>query len=148
MKGKNKMPNAKDWKKEISTRTKDQLTMDLDSFKQLEKWPFFSDAFQLKYFGWMIPEMEQRIEKLAAEEMKPIELKAPVGTAPICPACGNHNAMLDHRFVDSGKGFKCRDCGYMVRSHDVVIVILELDKPGMGNQSTYHEINRIEGINF
>jgi hypothetical protein len=63
------MPKAKDWEIEIQKRTKDQLTMDLAAFKQLEKWQFFSDAFQLNFFGWMVPAMEKRIEDLAAEEM-------------------------------------------------------------------------------
>ena len=65
------MAKAKNWEKEIAKRTKDQLTMDLAAFKQLEKWQFFSDAFQLKDFGWMVPTMGKRIEYLAKiEEME------------------------------------------------------------------------------
>jgi tRNA(Ile2) C34 agmatinyltransferase TiaS len=143
------MPTAKEWNKEIDQRTKDQLTMDLAAFKQLEKWPFFSDAFQLKYFGWMIPEMELRIKELAAIEMgeSKIELIAPIGMAPICPKCEHWNAMLDDGYPPD-KQFKCRDCGHSVRADQVEVVIWELDKPGMGEDSTYHEINRIPGEKY
>ena len=67
------MPKAKDWEKEIDKRSKDQLTMDLAAFEQLKKWEYFSDAFQLGYFNWMVPYMRDRIEKLAADEEKKSE---------------------------------------------------------------------------
>jgi hypothetical protein len=76
-----------------------------------------------------------------------IELIAPIGSAPICPKCEHWNAMLDDGYPPD-KHFKCRDCGHSVRADQAEVVIWELDTPGMGDQSTYHEINRIPGEKY
>lgn len=76
------MPTGKEWEEEIGKRTKDQLTQDLAAFKRLEKWPFFSEAFQLKYFNWMVPDMEARIEQLAKEEEEEENEPTPAWVAP------------------------------------------------------------------
>lgn len=60
---------------------------------------------------------------------------------PICPKCGNGNAML-YKHDPSHVYYYCRDCGYMLIESDVVLVYTILDKPGMGSLSTYTEIER------
>ena len=84
-----------------------------------------------------------------------IVMKARGGSAPICPSCSNCNAMLDQfdfdRRTKEGaptKYFECRDCGYKIDGSDCDIALMKLDKPGMGNLSTYTEIKRITGDVF
>jgi len=84
------------------------------------------------------------------DESDRLILETPGDNAPTCPACGNWNAMLHKR--DPDRDYKsmhcCRDCGFAVDKDKTVIACLELDKPGMGTQSTYHEVRRIPGDAF
>ena len=65
---------------------------------------------------------------------------------PICPKCGNGNAMLDkvgwtgERYMVT---YYCRDCGFEVIDTAAVLVYTELDKKNMGNMSTYTEVRRV-----
>ena len=68
---------------------------------------------------------------------------------PICPKCGNGNAMLDYvTFFDEEKinieYYKCRDCGFQVFDYEAILVFTKLDKPGMGHLSTYTEVKRVD----
>ena len=84
------------------------------------------------------------------DENDRIILERPGDNAPTCPACGNWNAMLDKRdpHRDYKDMFRCRDCGFDVDKDQAVIIVLQLDKPGMGVRSTYHEVRRIPGETF
>ncbi len=68
----------------------------------------------------------------------------------ICPACGSGNAMLSGSRKTSATtvcdSYKCRDCGFKVDDQDAVKIYTELDKPGMGNNSTYSEVRRAIGL--
>jgi len=60
------------------------------------------------------------------------------GNAPECPKCGHWNALLDERDFAAGKvKFICRDCNFSVLGENLRIVMKKLDRPGMGNLSTY-----------
>jgi tRNA(Ile2) C34 agmatinyltransferase TiaS len=67
-----------------------------------------------------------------------IEMIIRTGSAPICPRCDNGNAMLDK----DQAYLQCRDCGYEIHKSKCVLVYTELDKPGMGMNSTYTEVGR------
>ena len=80
--------------------------------------------------------------------MKQTELLIRGTNCPICPACGNGNAMFDRTNMPhleaTGKvitEYYCRDCDHTV-SENYVLIYTKLDKPGMGNASTYSEIGR------
>lgn len=70
---------------------------------------------------------------------------------PVCPKCGNGNAMLNHfdqrHYVETDEcrhTYYCRDCECEFPETECILVYMQLDKPGMGKNSTYTEIKRIE----
>lgn len=59
--------------------------------------------------------------------------------SPVCPQCGNNNAMLGRMTSIQGK-MTCRDCGFTIRPTDGYVVrCFSLEKGGMGSRSTYIE---------
>ena len=71
--------------------------------------------------------------------IKKYELRTIGTNAPICPNCGNWNAMLQGSFQGQ-KYYKCRDCKYIITNQKAEHTYYELDKPGMGNASTYTQV--------
>lgn len=93
-------------------------------------------------------------------KQNPVELKVYGGNLPVCPFCGNGNALFDQRkhFEGEFEGdpnagrlygqFECRDCGKVIPAEYAEIVYYKLDKPGQGLNSTYTEIDRISGNHY
>lgn len=82
-------------------------------------------------------------------------LKAHGRNLPVCPKCGSWNALLDEREWDPDnsdiplvKMFRCRDCGWTIRADRTTVIILEVDKPGMGHLTTFHEVRWIPGERY
>jgi hypothetical protein len=71
--------------------------------------------------------------------MPKTNLQTVKGNAPECPSCGHWNALLDdyEGAPDYKRLFKCRDCGFTIDKEDAIVTVKTLDKPGMGNASTY-----------
>jgi len=60
------------------------------------------------------------------------------GSAPVCPKCGNGNAMLSARGSDRHWNDKeCRDCGHEIKNGEYTLVQLVSVKGGMGANSLY-----------
>ena len=89
--------------------------------------------------------------------MTRIKTECVKGNAPECPSCKNWNALLDSSSLGDPllnhldppeRIFVCRDCQYTVRARKLTIVLKKLDKPGIGNLSTYTPVKEIPGENF
>jgi tRNA(Ile2) C34 agmatinyltransferase TiaS len=65
--------------------------------------------------------------------------------SPVCPKCGNGNAMLSASCDDGKRAYKCRDCNHLVKEINATLIYKELDKPGMMNNSTYTTVRVING---
>ncbi len=61
------------------------------------------------------------------------------GSSPVCPGCGNNNALLGRICLNQGK-LTCRDCGVVVSpSIDLNMRYFSLSKAGKGKDSLYVE---------
>ena len=81
-------------------------------------------------------------------KMNRTEIKVYGSNLPVCPKCGNHNALLDYRDFDQEDRpmyLECRDCNFKIYANETTVIFLQLDKPGMGIDSTYTEIKRMDG---
>lgn len=85
-----------------------------------------------------------------AKRAKKTALETVPGNAPECPNCGSWNALLDdyEGEPDYRQLFKCRDCGFKVFKDECIVTVKTLDKPGMGNRSTYTQSHCIKGENY
>jgi len=85
-----------------------------------------------------------------AKRAQKTNLETTRGNAPECPKCGNWNAMLDGALAQDNyrRFFQCRDCDHKVFKDSAIIILKEADEPGMGADTTYHEVKRIDGEKF
>jgi predicted nucleic-acid-binding Zn-ribbon protein len=135
--------------KSVTLTLAQAVTMYEDHFKtDMDPKLAYQDAAKMVLDETGLPEFLKRLSFIADTGKYIIETVK--GNAPECPKCGNWNAMLDGALATDNyrRFFECRDCGNKIFKDEVIIIIKEADKPGMGADTAYHEISRVEGEKY